>query len=78
LADGAIDVEQLSPELARVDAAPAATGLNVRARLDALEVELVRDALRRTNGNQTKAAKLLGLSRFGLQKMIRRLAIGVA
>jgi DNA-binding protein Fis len=28
-------------------------------------------------GNQTRAAALLGLSRFGLQKKLRRLAEGV-
>jgi DNA-binding protein Fis len=35
----------------------------------------VRQALERTRGNQTQAAKILGLSRFGLQKMIARLGI---
>jgi len=43
--------------------------------VDSLEAELVRAALERTSGNQTRAAELLGLSRFGLQKMIRRLKI---
>jgi DNA-binding protein Fis len=43
--------------------------------VDALEVELVTAALVKTSGNQTRAAALLGLSRFGLQKMIRRLGI---
>jgi DNA-binding protein Fis len=31
--------------------------------------------MERTGNNQTQAAKLLGLSRFGLQKMIKRLSI---
>ncbi|XXX81057.1 sigma 54-interacting transcriptional regulator [Sorangium sp. So ce134] len=76
LCDGTIDREHLSPEIAHGGgAAPRELGLNVRARIDALETELVRDALERTRGNQTQAAKLLGLSRFGLQKMIKRLAI---
>jgi DNA-binding protein Fis len=35
----------------------------------------VRAALRRTEGNQTRAAELLGVSRFGLQKMMKRLMI---
>ncbi|WP_437290716.1 sigma 54-interacting transcriptional regulator [Sorangium sp. So ce406] len=77
LCDGTIDREHLSPEIAHGGAAPRELGLNVRARIDALETELVRDALERTRGNQTQAAKLLGLSRFGLQKMIKRLAIAV-
>ncbi|AUX41911.1 protein kinase [Sorangium cellulosum] len=76
LCDGTIDREHLSPEVAHGGgASPRELGLNVRARIDALETELVRDALERTRGNQTQAAKLLGLSRFGLQKMIKRLAI---
>ncbi|WP_437737049.1 sigma 54-interacting transcriptional regulator [Sorangium sp. So ce1335] len=77
LCDGTVDREHLSPEVAHGGAAPRELGLNVRARIDALETELVRDALERTRGNQTQAAKLLGLSRFGLQKMIKRLAIAV-
>ena len=36
---------------------------------------LVRDALSRTRGNQTRAAEALGLSRFGLQKRMKRLGI---
>ncbi|MBN2192048.1 MAG: sigma 54-interacting transcriptional regulator [Polyangiaceae bacterium] len=54
-----------------------AKGLDVRLRVDALERELVREAMTRTLGNQTRAAELLGLSRFGLQKMIRRLGVVV-
>ena len=50
-------------------------GLGLKARVDALETQLVKDALQRTNGNQTRAAEVLGVSRFGLQKMIRRLGI---
>jgi DNA-binding protein Fis len=38
-------------------------------------MELVQTALLETRGNQTKAAEMLGLSRFGLQKMIKRLGI---
>jgi DNA-binding NtrC family response regulator len=78
LADEVIDPEHLSPEVLNRSGTEAARpdGLNVRLRVDALEVELVRAALARTEGNQTRAAELLGLSRFGLQKMMRRLQIG--
>jgi serine/threonine-protein kinase PknK len=72
-----ITSEHLSP---RVQGQPQ-TGapvndLNVRARVDQLETQLVRTALDKTHGNQTRAAELLGLSRFGLQKMMKRLHIG--
>jgi len=41
-------------------------------------IERSREALERTKGNQTQAAKLLGLSRFGLQKMMKRLGVPVS
>ena len=46
--------------------------LRLRPRVERLEKLLIREALRRANGNQTKAAMALGLSRFGLQKKLRR------
>ena len=76
LADDRIDLAELSDEVAR--GGPNASrnaGLGLKARVDALEVQLVRDALERTKGNQTRAAEILGISRFGLQKMIRRLGV---
>jgi serine/threonine-protein kinase PknK len=79
LADDVIAPEHLSDDVregARAEA-DRADGLNVRRRVDALEATLVRAALERTSGNQTRAAELLGLSRFGLQKMIRRLGIAL-
>ncbi len=76
LADDHIDVEHLSPEVAGRDGDSAKShGSDLRSRVDALEKQLVREALGRTGGNQTRAAELLGLSRFGLQKMMRRLGI---
>lgn len=77
LSDDVVTPDVLSPEiLTRKNADGVAVDrLNLRGRVDALESELVRAALRRTEGNQTRAAELLGLSRFGLQKMIKRLQI---
>jgi serine/threonine-protein kinase PknK len=74
LSDGTIDCAHLSPEIAS-PGEQQNVGLDLRARVDMLEAELVRQALQRTRGNQTQAAKLLGLSRFGLQKMMIRLGI---
>jgi transcriptional regulator with GAF, ATPase, and Fis domain len=76
LSDDVIEVEHLSTEVQRPsDATEEPVGLRVRPRVDALEAELVQAALLETRGNQTKAAEKLGLSRFGLQKMIKRLGI---
>jgi transcriptional regulator with PAS, ATPase and Fis domain len=77
LADDTILPEHLTPEISARGEAKSVDELNLRQRVDALEVELVRIALRRTEGNQTRAAELLGVSRFGLQKMMKRLEISL-
>lgn len=78
LTEGVVSLEHLSPEIQAAAELPRAPDtLHVRTRVDALERELVDTALRRTEGNQTRAAELLGLSRFGLQKMIKRLEVEV-
>lgn len=68
----------LSPEI--VGAAPATESepTTLREKVDALEKRLVAEALETTGGNRTKAAELLGLSRYGLQKMTARLGVGGA
>ncbi|MEO8798704.1 MAG: sigma 54-interacting transcriptional regulator, partial [Polyangiaceae bacterium] len=77
--DDHIDVAELSEDVARGGPRGArAGGHDLRSRVDALEAELLRDALEKTGGNQTKAAQMLGLSRFGLQKMMKRLAIAAS
>lgn len=77
LSDDVIRAEHLSAEVRDAGRAEAANdrGLHLRSRIDGLETELVTLALERTSGNQTRAAELLGVSRFGLQKMIRRLGV---
>jgi transcriptional regulator with PAS, ATPase and Fis domain len=66
--------EDLSPaiqgSLAEVD---DPDHLALRPRVDRLERELIARAMERTGGNQTQAAQLLGLSRFGLQKKLKRI-----
>jgi transcriptional regulator with PAS, ATPase and Fis domain len=49
--------------------------LHLRARVDELERRLIGRAMEISKGNQTRAAELLGVSRFGLQKMLKRLAV---
>jgi len=73
LCDAVIDADDLSFETEQSDEPDV--GMNLRARVDGLENKLVREALKRTGGNQTHAAELLGVSRFGLHKMMKRLGI---
>jgi DNA-binding protein Fis len=47
-------------------------GIRLRPRVERLERTLIREAMAKCGANQTKAAKALGLSRFGLQKKLRR------
>jgi len=83
LADGVIEVAHLSAQVAAASPPAAARPprgreLQLRPQVEALERSLVEEALRRTGGNQTAAARLLGLSRFGLQKKLRRYGIATA
>jgi transcriptional regulator with GAF, ATPase, and Fis domain/serine/threonine protein kinase len=78
LSEGVIRSEDLTMQV-RGDGSPRAAvaeGMNLKARVDALERSLVQEALGKTGGNQTRAARMLGVSRYGLQKMIKRLGIG--
>jgi transcriptional regulator with GAF, ATPase, and Fis domain len=49
--------------------------LTMKPRIERLERTLIREALTQHGGNQTRAAEALGLSRFGLQKKLRRYGI---
>lgn len=81
LADNCIRLEHLSPALTAKMQAEHKTdengSLNLRERVDALETQLIQRALREAGGNQSRAAESLGVSRFGLQKMLKRLNITV-
>jgi DNA-binding NtrC family response regulator len=76
LSDGVVERSHLSSDIQHPgEGAKRHIGLHVRERVDALETDLVKSALSQTSGNQTRAAEVLGLSRFGLQKMMKRLGI---
>jgi transcriptional regulator with GAF, ATPase, and Fis domain len=49
--------------------------LLLKPQVEALERRLVEQAMQETGGNQTRAAALLGLSRYGLQKKLQRYGI---
>jgi transcriptional regulator with GAF, ATPase, and Fis domain/tetratricopeptide (TPR) repeat protein len=79
-ASGTICVADLSPHIqSGQDAVETVRSdgdnLRVRQRVERLERQLIREAMSRSQGNQTKAASLLGLSRFGLQKKLRRYSL---
>jgi transcriptional regulator with GAF, ATPase, and Fis domain len=65
--------ELILPEHLDLPRAPAETPHDLHARRGALTRELVLAALARHGGNRTHAARALGISRFGLQKILRRL-----
>jgi two-component system response regulator AtoC len=79
LTDGAqLDVEQL-PTLSTPSARPDAASpldLSVKRRTDELERVLIKEALERTRGNRTRAAKLLDLSHRALLYKIRDYGLG--
>jgi transcriptional regulator with PAS, ATPase and Fis domain len=71
-ARGRVDLEHWpeSPVLPGSGAGSAATGLHAETR--ALEERRLRETLQRTQGNKSQAARVLGLSRQGLLKKLRR------
>ncbi|MEZ4402204.1 MAG: sigma 54-interacting transcriptional regulator [Kofleriaceae bacterium] len=74
-----ITVDDL-PDPVRAGTSPAprlvADGdLALKPAVDALERAYIEAAMARVDGNQSAAARLLGLSRFGLQKKLARLGL---
>ena len=72
-----IGVADLSPQVAAAGDPGAVVpddpdSLLLKPRVERLERSLLREALGRSANNQTKAAEILGLSRFGLQKKLKR------
>jgi two-component system NtrC family response regulator len=49
--------------------------LSLAERIEELEITSIKEALRRTRGNKLQASKLLGITRQGLDKKIRRYKI---
>jgi two-component system response regulator AtoC len=80
LTDGPqLDMEQLptlAAPVARSDAAASPLDLSVKRRTEELERALIKEALERTRGNRTRAAKLLDLSHRALLYKIRDYGLG--
>jgi transcriptional regulator with PAS, ATPase and Fis domain len=70
--------ETIAHAAARPEPAKPAIGEDLRLKpaLVATEQAYITAAMTRAKNNQTVAARLLGLSRFGLQKKLRRLSGG--
>jgi DNA-binding NtrC family response regulator len=78
----AIDSTMISPHVVAEAAAPGAPPpvetLDLEANVGALEARLIREALERSGGNRSQAARLLGISRNGLAIKMERLGIHVS
>jgi DNA-binding NtrC family response regulator len=68
-------IEDLSAPVARSSRAPKAAGSDLRTVIGEVEVELITRTLGETGWNKSRAARLLGLSRLGLQKKMDRYGI---
>jgi two-component system response regulator AtoC len=66
----------LSAPMTRSDGAPSPLDLSVKRRTEELERALIKEALERTRGNRTRAAKLLDLSHRALLYKIRDYGLG--
>ncbi len=75
LSDGEIRPEHLSPAVRTRPRPDGGGGTRLRDQVDALERRLIEEALERHGGNQSRAAEALGVSRYGLQKMLSRLGL---
>ena len=83
---GTIEPDQLSPELTALPqsrtpvlgmpVAPRSIGArNLAAAVEEVEREMIGTALRRTSGNISETARVLGLTRRGLYLKMRRLGL---
>lgn len=79
---GILDIELLPEPLLRAEPAgepeealPASASLEIKPRVEALERRLIREAMIRTAGHQIRAAELLGISRSGLAKKLKRFGL---
>ena len=72
LGEAAISLDDFSPPVQHAARPPRATMKNIREAVGSLETEMIARTLSDTNWNKSQAARILGLSRLGLQKKIDR------
>lgn len=65
----------INPSIVAAAAAGTPTLSTFRARMDAALIEEVQRALRASGGNRQRTADMLGFSRRGLQKMLKRVGL---
>ena len=65
-----------APQEAKAPAPTVPAMQTLGAAVEALERRMIEDALRQCNGNKQRAAQVLGLSRQGLIKKLKRLGVG--
>jgi transcriptional regulator with GAF, ATPase, and Fis domain len=77
-ADDPITLDRLSERIRRALASPqeSATREGLTGRVEALERGEIRRALEDAAGNKSRAAEILGISRFALQRKLEKYAIG--
>lgn len=76
--EGTVDAALLrfaAGEVEEVDATPPAAPGRLEEAIAALEARMLREVLAETRGNQSEAARRLGISRPGLIKKIARLGL---
>ncbi|CAN5923996.1 hypothetical protein BH11MYX4_BH11MYX4_41410 [soil metagenome] len=63
-------------KVAKIDDGPSSATSSLRSSLDEVEEKAIREALAKTSGNQSAAARLLGIGRHALIKRIEAYGIG--
>ena len=75
--DGLLPASLLSPRILapRLTNGAASAARMLKTRVEALEREMIEDALRRFDGNISRASEELGLSRVGMRNKIERYGV---
>jgi DNA-binding NtrC family response regulator len=81
LCEGELLPEHLSDKVCKIDntaegPTPVEAGTTLPDMVKNLEIREIRKALKEANDNKSRAAELLGLSRFALQRKLEKYFIG--